>query len=56
MNSFDALMVTLWIIAVGSAVLFFLGLIADILWPWLARQWPVVRTAHPQARYLVRKP
>jgi hypothetical protein len=55
MNSFDALMVTLYLIAIGSAVLFFLGLIADIFWPWLARQWPV-RTARPQARYLVRKP
>ena len=55
MNSFDALMVTLYLIAVGSAVLFFLGLIAEILWPWLAEQWQA-RTVRPQARYLVRKP
>ena len=55
MNSYDAFLITLRLIAIGSAVLFCLGLIAEILWPWLAEQWQA-RTVRPQARYLVRKP
>ena len=55
MNCPEALFVTLCLIALGSWVLVCLGLIAEILWPWLADQWQA-STVRPQARYLVRKP
>lgn len=34
MDSFSSLMMTLYVIAICSGVLFFLGLLAEIIWPW----------------------
>lgn len=38
MDSFSSLMMTLYVIAICSGVLFFLGLIAEIIWPWFERK------------------
>lgn len=38
--TFDALMIVLVIIAVLSSVFFFLAILADIVWPWLAQRQP----------------
>lgn len=51
----DAFIIVAGLAAAIAIVLFFLGLIAEILWPWLADQWQA-HAVRPQARYLVRKP
>ncbi|MBP8282884.1 MAG: hypothetical protein KAX46_03070 [Chromatiaceae bacterium] len=51
----DAFISVAALAAAIAIVLFFLGLIAEVLWPWLADQWQV-RTVRPPARYLARNP
>lgn len=49
--NFDSLMIVLTVIAILSALFFFMALLADIVWPLIANRQP-----RRQARYITRKP
>lgn len=38
--NFDAFLLTMYVIAICAGVLFFLGLIAEIIWHWLEDRKP----------------
>lgn len=38
MDNFDSFILTMYVIAICAGVAFFLGLIAEILWPWFERK------------------
>ena len=51
MDSFDSFLLTMYVIAICAGVVFFLGLIAEVVWPWIEDRQP-----RRQARYTPRKP
>ena len=34
MDGFDSFLMTMYVIAICAGVIFFLGLVAEIIWPW----------------------
>lgn len=51
MDSFDSFLLTMYVIAICAGVVFCLGLVAEIIWPWIEDRQP-----RRQARYTPRKP
>lgn len=50
MDGFDSFLMTMYVIAICAGVIFFLGLVAEIIWPWWEDRKP-----RRQARYITRK-
>ena len=40
MDNFDSFLMTMYVIAIVSGVIFILGLIAEIIWPWFEDRKP----------------
>jgi hypothetical protein len=50
MDSFDSFLTTMYVIAICAGVLFFLGLIAEIAWPWWEDRKPRAQATYRRSR------
>jgi len=50
MDSFDSFILTMYVIAICAGVVFFMGLIAEIVWPWIEDRQPRCQATYKTRR------